>query len=362
MLAVMSDEVSFASDLYRGTAGYYDRFRLLYPRTLIGDLACRTSPSGRGRLLDLACGTGQLAFALRAWFAEVWAVDQEPDMVEVVAAKAAVLGGLGALGGERIRAVVSSAEDLDVPAGYFELIVIGNAFHRLRRDLVARLACDWLAPGGFLALCWSSGTQAGPLDWQRAFGSLLRRWAATSGSGERVPANWDRARKERPDAEVLSAAGFELAGRFEFSVEHRWTLPELAGFARSLSVLPASVLAEHTDAFDADLFAVLGPHASDGVLTETVSFAYELGCRSFPWPLFVVLGGAGGVGAAGGRGPGHDTWFGLLEFPAWCVLGVVVLLMTRARSRSISPVAIPARVDGSRVTMFCAMSMRMAAL
>jgi SAM-dependent methyltransferase len=294
MLAVMSDEASFATDLYRGTAAYYDEFRLPYPTTLISDLACRTSPLGRGRLLDLACGTGQLAFALRDRFAEVWAVDQEPDMVEVVAAKAAaagradasdasgVLGVLGVLGGGRIRAVVSSAEDLDVPAGYFELVVIGNAFHRLRRDAVARLSYDWLTPGGFLALCWSSGTQAGPLDWQRAFGDLLRRWAATLGSGDRVPANWDLARKERPDADVLSGAGFELVGRFEFSVEHRWTPPALAGFTRSLSVLPASVLTEHAAAFDADLFAVLGPYASDGVLTETVSFAYELGCRSLP--------------------------------------------------------------------------------
>jgi len=141
MLAVMSDKVSFAPDLYRGTAGYYERFRLPYPKTLISDLTCRTSPSGRGRLLDLACGTGQLAFALRDWFTEVWAVDQEPDMVEAVAAKAAAVGGAGALGGGRIRAVVSSAEDLDVPAGYFELIVIGNAGpQRPRRHHVTRTA------------------------------------------------------------------------------------------------------------------------------------------------------------------------------------------------------------------------------
>ncbi len=61
----MGGEVKFAADLYRGTADYYDRFRLPYPSTLIGDLTCLTSPSGRGRPLDLACGTGQLAFALR---------------------------------------------------------------------------------------------------------------------------------------------------------------------------------------------------------------------------------------------------------------------------------------------------------
>jgi hypothetical protein len=42
--------------------------------------------------------------------------------------------------------------------------------------------------------------------------------------------------------------------------------------------------------------------------------------------LLFVLGGAGGVGAARGRGPAHNAGLGLHEFPAGCVLGVVVAL------------------------------------
>jgi SAM-dependent methyltransferase len=272
MLAVMRDEVTFSPDLFRGKAQYYDRFRLSYPDALISDLARRTRPSGRGRLLDLACGTGQLAFALQSLFAEVWAVDQEPDMVEVVRSKAAA--GTG-----RVRPVVSSAEALDAPAGHFSLVVIGNAFHRLPRDLVAGRVRSWLEPGGFLALCWSLGAQAGPLDWQVAFGALLSRWQAELGGVGRVPANWGRARRQRPDAAVLAEAGFELTGRFEFLAEHRWTLPELAGFARTLSILPTDTLADSAAAFDASLSAELGRYARDGYLTEAVSFSYELAVK-----------------------------------------------------------------------------------
>jgi ubiquinone/menaquinone biosynthesis C-methylase UbiE len=72
----VDDEVRFAADLFRGSAGYYDRYRLPYPDAMLTDLARRAGASGRGRLLDLACGTGQLAFPLRRWFGEVWAVDQ----------------------------------------------------------------------------------------------------------------------------------------------------------------------------------------------------------------------------------------------------------------------------------------------
>jgi SAM-dependent methyltransferase len=274
MLAVMSDEVTFSPDLYRGTAQYYDRFRLSYPDALISDLVHRTGASGQERLLDLACGTGQLAFALRSSFTEVWAVDQEPDMVAVVAAKAA-----SCQGSPRVLPVVASAEELDAPASHFSVIVIGNAFHRLPRDLVARRVHGWLQPDGFLALCWSSGTQAGPLDWQVAFGGLLSRWQAALGGGGSGPANWDRARRQRPDADVLTAAGLEPGGRFEFLAEHRWTLSELAGFARTLSFLPAPALADHAAAFDDSLSAELGPFSRDGYFTETVSFVCELAVK-----------------------------------------------------------------------------------
>jgi hypothetical protein len=74
---------------------------------------------------------------------------------------------------------------------------------------------------------------------------------------------------------VLSDAGFELAGSSEFAIEHRWTVPELAGLIRSTSFLPAAVLGDQAAAFDADLAASLGPE-EDGVLTETVSFEWEL--------------------------------------------------------------------------------------
>jgi SAM-dependent methyltransferase len=271
MLGTVSDEISFRPDLYRGTARYYDQFRHSYPDALIGDLVRRTEASGRGRLLDLACGTGQLAFALLDQFAEVWAVDQEPDMVAVVRSKSDAGAGAG-----RMVTVVSSAEELSVPAWHFSLVVIGNAFHRLPRDLVARLAYNWLVPGGFLALCWASGPGVGPLDWQLVFGSLLKRWQEALGASDRVPANWNQVRQDRPDTVVLTDAGFEVIGRFEFPVEHRWTVPELAGYARSLSVFPAPALADHSAAFDASLSEELGPFLVDGHLIETVSFAYDL--------------------------------------------------------------------------------------
>jgi len=266
----MTEETPFAADLYRGAAAVYDRYRLPYLAEMMEDLVRRAGVSGNGRLLDLACGTGQLAFPLRRWFAEVWAVDQEPDMIRVVRAKAA------AEQARNLRPVLSSAETLNAQPGYFELAVAGNAFHRLDRDLAASLILSWLQPGGHLALCWSSQPWSGTRTWQRTLSVVLDRWKAALGAEGRIPAGWEEARVRRPDSLVLSKAGFEPAGSREFTIEHRWTLPALAGLIRSTSFLPASVLGSQAAAFDADLAASLGPDSQDGVLTDTVSFICEL--------------------------------------------------------------------------------------
>jgi SAM-dependent methyltransferase len=233
---------------------------------MIDELVRHAQPPDRA--LDLACGTGQLAFPLSRHFREVWAVDQEPDMVDMVRDKAA--------DAPNVRPIASSAETLGAAPESFDLVTVGNAFHRLDRDLVAGKILGWLKPGGYLALCWSTQPWMGAEDWQQAFAATLDRWKAILGTENRIPANWDLARQRRPDHQVLSDAGFELAGRLELAVEHHWSMSQIAGHVRSTSFLPPSALGDQAAAFDADLARTLNPLGHDGVFTETVQFACDL--------------------------------------------------------------------------------------
>jgi len=170
MMAQVSDDIEFRPDLFRGTAGYYDRFRVGYPQSLLEDIVRRAAVTGDGRLLDLACGTGQIAFALADVFPEVWAVDQEPDMISLVRDKAV------AAGADHVNPVVSTAEDLAAPDGAFELVTVGNAFHRLRRETIASNIFALLQPGGCLALLWADSPWRGDRGWQIALSKILERW------------------------------------------------------------------------------------------------------------------------------------------------------------------------------------------
>lgn len=264
------EDPRFRSDLYRGTAQYYERYRLGYPSALIRDLTARISPVGTGNLLDLACGTGQISFALRRLFREIWAVDQEQDMVAVCEEKVATAGGGG------IRCIHSSAEGLSAPDGFFELIAVGNAFHRLDRERVARQCLRWLEPRRHLALLWGGTPWRGPEPWQAAMASLLENWMTVLGVHDRIPAGHEEARRRRPDLKVLADIGFDLVGSWGFREDHWWTAEELIGFVYSTSLLPPEILSGEITAFEADLRRELRRFQSDGRLHQVASFAYEL--------------------------------------------------------------------------------------
>jgi ubiquinone/menaquinone biosynthesis C-methylase UbiE len=150
--------------------------------------------------------TGQVAFALSGRFAEIWAVDQEPDMIDVGRHKADAAGAA-----TRFRFVVCDAAELSAPADYFDLITIGNAFHRLSRTVVAHASHRWLRPGGFLALLWGGTPAYDDAPWQRALAAVMQRWRHRPGAQARIPASYAADRDARPDQQILAEAGFELA-------------------------------------------------------------------------------------------------------------------------------------------------------
>ncbi len=102
----------------------------------------------RGPVLELGCGTGRVALSLATRKDEVWAVDADASLLEVLRARATAQG-------LSVRAVCADVRALDLDRE-FELILapmqllqmLGSA--GARRATLER-AADHLAPGGRLA-------------------------------------------------------------------------------------------------------------------------------------------------------------------------------------------------------------------
>jgi len=83
-----------------------------------------------------------------------------------------------ATGAGTICACVAPAEELTAREESFELVAMGNAFHRVRRERVAANVRRWLGPEGWLALLWGGTPWDGDAGWQRAVAETVRRWKA----------------------------------------------------------------------------------------------------------------------------------------------------------------------------------------
>jgi ubiquinone/menaquinone biosynthesis C-methylase UbiE len=268
----VSGSPEFRTDLYRGTAADYDRYRLPYPGELIEHLCRRIAAGGSGRMLDLACGPGTVTFALADRFEEVWAIDQEPEAVEFAAQKAAELRV------RNIRWIAGRAEEVesDVP---FDLVTIGTAFHRLDRRRVADVAMQRLRPGGHLALLWSATPVDGTEPWQRCVTEIFEDWLRRLDATDRLPADFQEHLDQLPHEAVLRDAGFIVEDRYEFSGRHDWTVAELIGFIYSTSLLSRAVFGDRAGAFEAEVEERMLAVEPSGVFHETTSFAYDLARR-----------------------------------------------------------------------------------
>lgn len=142
------------------------------------------SPAGQA-VVDLGCGTGQLALPLARAGARVTAVDVSPRMIELLQAKARDSG-------IAVEPKVVPIEHLDLPDASVDLVVSNYALHHLHdRDkaAVVRSAHRWLHEGGRIIVGdMMFGRGATPRD-RRIIGAKA---AAMVGRG---PAGWYRLAK-----------------------------------------------------------------------------------------------------------------------------------------------------------------------
>jgi SAM-dependent methyltransferase len=262
---------NFPLDAFAGTASYYLRYRIPYPEALLRDLVERAGVTGGGRLLDLACGPGRVALALVSSFREVWAIDIEPEMIEVGQNEATRRGVT------TINWMVGRAEDLRAPPASFELITIGSAFHRLDQQLVAKQALEWLWPGCCLASLGSYGVMEGKQPWQRIVADIVRRWTGHARPGGDGPAQPQPGSGPEHYELVLRETGFEAVASETFDEEHNWTIETIVGNLYSTSFCSKNVLGDSSEAFEAELRAALLAHDPSGTYRETIGFGYTIG-------------------------------------------------------------------------------------
>lgn len=137
-----------------------------YPAELF-DVLERLMPPGRRNVLDLGCGTGDVALGLLDRADRIDAVDPSGAMLEVAQ-------GRERSDDPRIRWLKARAEEFR-PDTLYSLIVAAESFHWMEWQEVLSWIPQALLPGAFL--CLVSGREMAPVPWAAALGELIARYS-----------------------------------------------------------------------------------------------------------------------------------------------------------------------------------------
>jgi SAM-dependent methyltransferase len=255
-------------EAFAGAAEAYAAYRPPYPRPMLEDLLTRASV-GRSALLDLATGPGRIALDLAGAFETVLGVDIEPEMIAVAKAIAKRRGITN------VEFQVGRAEDLLLGPESFDLVTIGEAFHRLDQTLTARNALTWLRPGGCLATMGTDGWFDRLDEWEVALRSTRSRWLARL-----FPDGWAHAKAgnatDQPGRDaVLRAAGFVDVQSHEHEERRLFTSEQIVGYLESTSICSRRVLGDDREAFETEVRAALGP-SPESTFPATIRWGYTL--------------------------------------------------------------------------------------
>ena len=244
-------ELGFSGEV----ADFYHRYRHGYPAAALDALVGAFGLTGQDVVVDLGCGTGQLALPMAARVRAVVGVDPEPDM----------LGRARQAARERAAANVTwmIGADTDMPAlrallgdNSVAAVTIGQALHWMNREALFPAIIPLVRPGGGVAVV-TNGT---PLwlqdtDWSHALRDHLEHWLGTKltfacGTDEQ---------SQRRYADDLASAGFDvLTTTVEYVAE--LDLDQLVGgiySALAVTQLPAP---DQRPAFAEQIRRAVAPH------------------------------------------------------------------------------------------------------
>jgi SAM-dependent methyltransferase len=217
------------------------------------DLLEGLMPSGPRSVLDLGCGTGDVALGLLGRAARIDAVDSSRAMLNVARARRPS-GRLG------LHWIEGKAEDFR-PGTRYSLVAAGESLHWMDWEAVFSWMPDALEAGAVLALV--SGRELAPVPWARPLGQLLARFSTNR---EFRPYDLVEELTKREIFRETGRASTERVGHVQSTEAYVESFHSRNGFSRE-RMTPAAAAA-----FDLELRRLLAPHSPDGLVrSETAA-------------------------------------------------------------------------------------------
>jgi ubiquinone/menaquinone biosynthesis C-methylase UbiE len=267
--------------LFEGTAWYYSRYRLGYPSEALDALVNRFGLDNSTPVLDLGCGTGQIALPLAVRGIPVHAVDPEMEML-AVGMRAEQLAG--AYGIAWMPGSDKTIEQLPLPK--LTLCAMGASFHWMDRDFILQKLNRLIVENGGVAILngtsvWSDARVNSSSDEQtNAWSDVVKEVIIEFlGPERRAGAGIYQQPQDRHEM-VLARSPFACLEKLSFVTTHDLTIEQLVGLQLSTSYASPAQLGNRVDEFKEVLSERLLNLAPSGVFhSKTTTEVLIATCR-----------------------------------------------------------------------------------
>ncbi|WP_413375619.1 class I SAM-dependent methyltransferase [Alkalihalobacillus sp. 1P02AB] len=260
----------YGNDLFKGTAYYYSRYRPLYPAALVRYLIEKFSLNGQGHMLDLGCGTGQLAYRFTDWFDSILGIDPEREMIQEAKrfSKEIRADHLEWFNGDLFKYINMETKS-------FKLVTIAKAFHWMDRAKVLDTLYDMVSDGGGIAIIDNYNPQQEKLLWQKKVDEVVKEWFGE----ERRAGSTTFSHPTVSYEELIAHSKFELETEQIQPYEQVWDIDSIIGNLYSTSYGKLSFLKGKVDQFESHIKEELLALNSKGIFKEEIHLSVKLAMK-----------------------------------------------------------------------------------
>lgn len=252
--------------VFKGTAAYYAKYRQDYGIAFFDEVRAQYALDGRGTMLDLGCGTGQLALPLARDFERVVGIDVDAGMVAEAQSVASQQHNTN------VTFIQGRAEDIPESLAPLRLTTIGAAFHWMDRARVLNRIYDMTELDGGVAIVYdTSGAirwNDESLDgWRRVRRDVIQKYLGT----ERRAGQGTYVQQEKEDEDIIRESPFKEYHEWEHEYVRTWTIDSIIGFLYSTSFAAPHLFGPRKEDFEKELTSALLTLEPSGMFPEDAS-------------------------------------------------------------------------------------------
>jgi len=256
---------------FSGTYEYYVKHRPPIPEEVIGVIVKHFDIKPNDRVLDIGCGTGQVALAMEGKCKEMVCVDSDPEMLKW--AKKATKDSK-----TKLSWINCNAEDLGKfkeKLGIFKVATCSRAFHRMKQDQVLKDLADLIEEDGGVAVFSDRVLWDGDEEWKQTVKKVIQKYL-----GEK-----SRVGKEKPIEpdelweNIIARSVFGFVKTHDVPIKRNWNVKSIIGYVLSTAAAAPYLFGNQLDRFKEEVKNTLLSINSKGVYQENAVWSIVLGSK-----------------------------------------------------------------------------------